>query len=65
MESERKNLFDKYLAYGGVDVSPNMFQGVDVKDFENMNTAEIIAASTTAHVAPDKELVDKDGTKCR
>ncbi len=63
MDSDRKGLFDKYLSYGGVDVTPNMFQGMDTKAFEDMNAGEIIAATATARVASDKEITGTDVSK--
>lgn len=32
MDSARNNLFDKYLALGGIDTTPRMFQGVKSRD---------------------------------
>jgi hypothetical protein len=63
MDSDRKDLFDKYLTYGGVDVTPNMFQGMDTKAFENMDRQEIIAATAIAHVSSDKEITGHNGSK--
>jgi hypothetical protein len=61
MDPQRRDIFYKYLAYGGIDVGPNMFQGsMDVeghdKDFLN------IAASQTA-IGKDKYNINTPEAK--
>jgi hypothetical protein len=41
MDSTRTNLFDKYLALGGIDTSPRMFQGMGSMDVDDAGTNEI------------------------
>ena len=63
MDSLRRDVFDKYLAYGGVDVSPNMFAGTDVKTFENMDTEQIMAATAQPTVSQDKDDLGKNDSR--
>ena len=68
-DSRRKELFDKYLTYGGVDSGPKMFGGgMDVDTLESSNTREIAALGAHNFVSEDKEpspeshyVVDFDG----
>lgn len=41
MDNARANLFDKYLALGGVDTSPRMFQGVKSLDMDGATNNDI------------------------
>ncbi|MCJ1471078.1 hypothetical protein MMC07_009726 [Pseudocyphellaria aurata] len=51
LNSERKDLFDKYMAYGGIDAGPKMFSGgLDAKTRSNKNAAEIATISATHYV---------------
>lgn len=55
LDSVRKDLFDKYLAYGGIEAGPKMFSGgLDAADMSNMNAAEIALAKAHHSVAADK-----------
>ena len=38
----RREIFLKYLAYGGVNVGPKMFGGVDQRELQDMNNEEIL-----------------------
>ncbi len=54
-DSVRKDLFDKYLAYGGIEAGPKMFSGgLDAADMSNMDAAEIALAKAHHSVAADK-----------
>ena len=49
LNSERKDVFDKYLAFGGVDSGPKMFSGgLDAKTLSDL-TAPEIATMTAKH----------------
>lgn len=37
-------MFDKYLVYGGVDVGPRMFGGVDERELAEMTKDQKLAA---------------------
>ncbi|OIW28596.1 hypothetical protein CONLIGDRAFT_387442 [Coniochaeta ligniaria NRRL 30616] len=41
MDSPRANLFDKYLALGGIDTTPRMFQGMKTLDVAGATKSEI------------------------
>ncbi len=54
-DSVRKDLFDKYLAYGGIESGPKMFQGgLSANEMANMNAAEIALMKAHHFVAADK-----------
>lgn len=44
IENDRLAIFRKYLAYGGIDVGPRMFAGVDHKDMKDMDSEQILIA---------------------
>jgi hypothetical protein len=52
MESQRRNIFYKYLAYGGIDVGPNMFQGAI--DTEGLDKDSISVALAQTSIGKDK-----------
>lgn len=54
MDSERRNIFTKYMSFGGVSVGPKMFGGVDQRDMESMDAAEIITARAQASITEDR-----------
>ena len=68
-DSERKDLFDKYMGYGGIDTGPKMFSGgLDAKLLADKNAAEIATMAATNFVGADKDnegdskfVVDFDG----
>ena len=52
LDSDRKNMFDKYLTFGGIEGGPKMFSGgLDADTVANSTAAEI-AALTAAHSVP-------------
>lgn len=55
---ERRDIFYKWLAYGGVDVSPNMFQSKDSLDTSNMTKAELAVAMSQVSIGTDKHNTD-------
>lgn len=54
MDSERRSVFMKYMSFGGISVGPKMFGGVDQKDLEIMDAAEIVAARAQASITADR-----------
>lgn len=62
MEEFRRNVFMKYLTYGGVDAGPKMFGGMDRKAFENMDADEIVTATATSYLSSDKMNIGADNT---
>ena len=57
LDSTRKDLFDKYLAYGGIEAGTNPFGGVGQKDMKNMDAAEVARMKARHFVAADKDNV--------
>ena len=54
-DAVRKDLFDKYLAYGGVESGVKMFSGgLSATEMSNMNAAEIARMKARHFVAADK-----------
>ena len=54
MSSERRDVFYKYLAYGGVDISPNMFQSTADLDQSSMSKDELAMAMSKVSIGSDK-----------
>ncbi|KAF3483132.1 argonaute-binding protein [Arthroderma uncinatum] len=55
MDSERRHIFTKYMAFGGVDVGPKMFEGNDQRDLEAMDAEDILTATATSNIPQDRE----------
>lgn len=63
MDSERKDLFDKYLSFGGIDTSPKMFSGgLDANMLSEHNAKEIQEITATDAVGADKADIGKDSS---
>ena len=59
LESNRKNVFDKYLAYGGVNCGQKMFSGgLDQATLADHNAQEIASMTATHFVPVDREDPD-------
>ena len=55
LDSARKNVFDKWMAYGGVDTGPKMFSGgLDLNTISDKTAAEIRTLTATHAVGQDK-----------
>ena len=54
MDPERRNVFMKYMSFGGVNVGPKMFGGVDQRDMECMDAGEIMTARAQATIVGDR-----------
>ena len=67
MNSDRKDVFDKYLTYGGVDAGQKMFSGgLDANTLSNSTAAEIATLTAKHSVGEDKSddsiyVVDFEG----
>ncbi|KAL2821691.1 Argonaute complex, subunit Arb1 [Aspergillus granulosus] len=66
IETDRLEVFHKYLTYGGVDVGPNMFAGSDNRDLKEMDSEQILRARArtaisqeSSHLAIDFDAVVK------
>ncbi|PGH04618.1 hypothetical protein GX51_03451 [Blastomyces parvus] len=54
MDSDRRNVFMKYMSYGGVDVGPKMFGGNDQHDLRDKNAEDILIATAQASVPENR-----------
>ena len=68
LESDRKDVFDKYLAYGGINCGQKMFSGGLDQATLSDHTAQEIASMTATHFVPldreDPELYAVDFERC-
>ncbi|KAL9610805.1 MAG: hypothetical protein Q9167_004505 [Letrouitia subvulpina] len=56
MDSARKNVFDKYLAYGGIECGPKQFSGgLNAADNSDMTATDIALMKAIHFVAIDKD----------
>ncbi|EEP80355.1 predicted protein [Uncinocarpus reesii 1704] len=60
MNSERRDVFLKYLSYGGVKVDQKMFEGNDEKDLKRLDSEEIITATAQTNIPEDRADWDVD-----
>ncbi|KAI1918794.1 hypothetical protein LOZ65_004708 [Ophidiomyces ophidiicola] len=54
MNSERRDIFVKYLSFGGVKVGPKMFEGNDQKDLQRLDSEQIITATAETNIPEDR-----------
>lgn len=60
MDSTKKDVFDKYLSFGGISSGPKQFSGgLDAKDISDMNAAEIALMKATHFVDINKWGLDE------
>lgn len=60
IETDRSEIFMKYLSYGGVDVSPNMFRGLDQRDMQEMDKEQILISRGQTSISQDRSDLDID-----
>ncbi|EER24967.1 hypothetical protein CPC735_015660 [Coccidioides posadasii C735 delta SOWgp] len=60
MNSERRDIFLKYLSYGGVNVGPKMFEGNDQKDLQRLDSEDIVTATAQTNIPEDRAHWDVD-----
>ncbi|KAL4943246.1 hypothetical protein BDV06DRAFT_234870 [Aspergillus oleicola] len=53
IENDRLEVFHKYLAYGGIDVGPKMFAGIDDRGLREMDNEQILLARGKAAISED------------
>jgi hypothetical protein len=63
MEATTRDIFQKYLAYGGLDVGPNMFQGVSEQDAESMDKDTLSRAMAQANLSHEFRDIGKEASK--
>ncbi|KAF7116867.1 hypothetical protein CNMCM5793_005448 [Aspergillus hiratsukae] len=60
IECARREIFLKYLQYGGVDISPNMFTGTDQRDLKEMDSEQILLARAQTSIAQERSNLQID-----
>ncbi|GCB22153.1 argonaute-binding protein 1 [Aspergillus awamori] len=60
LESDRRDVFLKYLAYGGVYVGQRMFGGLDGRDLQQLDSEQILQARAMTSVGKDKSNLAVD-----
>ncbi|OJD15284.1 hypothetical protein AJ78_04433 [Emergomyces pasteurianus Ep9510] len=54
MNDNRRNVFTKYMSFGGVDVGPKMFEGNDPRDLMDKDSEDILNATAQATVPENR-----------
>ncbi|GFF41661.1 argonaute-binding protein 1 [Aspergillus udagawae] len=54
IECDRREIFLKYLQYGGVDISQKMFTGTDQRDLKEMDSEDILLARAQTSIAQEQ-----------
>ncbi|OJZ83958.1 hypothetical protein ASPFODRAFT_209672 [Aspergillus luchuensis CBS 106.47] len=60
LESDRRDVFLKYLAYGGVNVGQRMFGGLDGRDLQQLDSEQILQARAMTSVGKDRSNLTVD-----
>ncbi|KAM5476191.1 hypothetical protein MauCBS54593_000876 [Microsporum audouinii] len=60
LDSNRRHVFTKYMAFGGVDVGPKMFEGNDQRNLQAMDAEDILTATATSSIPQDREKWNVD-----
>lgn len=63
MNPTTRDVFYKYLAYGGLDVGPNMFQGVSTRDAESMDKDTLTRAMAQSSLSNDFRDIGKESSQ--
>ncbi|KAI9848025.1 MAG: hypothetical protein M1837_001127 [Sclerophora amabilis] len=62
-DSERKDMFDKYLSLGGIESGPKAFSGgMDQRDLDDKDAGEIARLAATDYIGGDKVTAGADGS---
>jgi Argonaute siRNA chaperone (ARC) complex subunit Arb1 len=62
MNPTTRDIFYKYLAYGGLDVGPNMFQGISERDTESMDKESLTRAMAQTSLSHDFRDIGKESS---
>lgn len=54
MDSWRRNIFHKYLQYGGISIGPNFGTGVPLKELKEMTREEAMQARTQTMIEKER-----------
>lgn len=60
LESDRWEVFLKYLSYGGVDVGPKMFGGMDERELHQLDSEQILVTRGQASIAQERSDMEVD-----
>lgn len=60
LESDRREVFLKYLSYGGVDVGPKMFGGMDERELQQLDSEQILVTQGQASIAQERSDMEVD-----
>ncbi|OJJ70612.1 hypothetical protein ASPBRDRAFT_180704 [Aspergillus brasiliensis CBS 101740] len=60
IESDRRDVFMKYLSYGGVNVGQKMFGGLADRDLQELDSEQILQARTMTSVGKDRSNLAVD-----
>jgi Argonaute siRNA chaperone (ARC) complex subunit Arb1 len=63
MVPETRDVFYKYLAYGGLDVAPNMFQGISERDTDSMDKDTLTRALAQTSLSHEFRDIGKESSK--
>ncbi|KAJ6036858.1 hypothetical protein N7540_001137 [Penicillium herquei] len=58
IESFRRNIFHKYLQYGGITIGPNFGTGVPAKELKTMTKLEAMQARAQTMIEKERERLD-------
>ncbi|KKY26275.1 hypothetical protein UCRPC4_g01550 [Phaeomoniella chlamydospora] len=54
MSNEQRDIFLKYLAFGGIEIGPSMFQGLDPADRKGYDKEDLVAVLAQTSISDDK-----------
>jgi argonaute siRNA chaperone (ARC) complex subunit Arb1 len=57
---DRMQVFTKYLAYGGIDVGPKAFGGLDNHDLEDLDKEQILLARSQTTIVEERSKLQID-----
>lgn len=60
LESDRWQIFLKYLIYGGVDVGPKMFGGTDQHELQQMDSEQIMVSRGQTSISQERSNLEVD-----
>ncbi|OXV06483.1 hypothetical protein Egran_05749 [Elaphomyces granulatus] len=60
LEMDRMQVFTKYLAYGGIDVGPKVFGGLDNHDLEDLDKEQILLARSQTTIVEERSKLKID-----
>lgn len=58
IESDRRHVFHKYLAYGGISTDDNYCGGVSAQDLKEMNEQQAMRARTKIGIHKERETME-------